>query len=226
MHIGILQTGHSPDSLRPSFGDYDNFFRTYLDGRGLTFEGYPVLDDVWPDSIIDAEGWLITGSRYGAYDPYPWIARLESFLREAFAAGVPIVGICFGHQILAQALGGRVEKFSGGWSVGIQSYELDGFAKGVSLLAWHQDQVVDPPAGATVVGHSSFCPYAALQYGDQAFTIQPHPEFTASFFKALVDARRELLPDGIATTGLESLEQPTDSETIANHIACFFKRAR
>ena len=225
MKIGILQAGRSPDETRDQHGDYDEFFQRFLGGKGFEFETFPVLDDVFPASVHDADGWLVTGSKFGAYDGYPWIPRLEEFLREAYAAAVPIVGICFGHQVLAQALGGKVEKFSGGWSAGVESYQLDGAADGVQLIAWHQDQVTELPQDAEVVGSSDFCRYAALSYGDRAWTIQPHPEFNAEFVHGLIEARRAILPDGVADRAEASLDQPTSSPQIAEQIAQFFKRA-
>lgn len=226
MKIGILQAGRSPDNLQPEHGDYDEFFRRFLQGNGFEFETYPVLDGVFPGSVEDADGWLVTGSRFGAYEDHDWIPPLEDFLRESYAREVPIVGICFGHQILAQALGGRVEKFSGGWSAGVESYAHDDFPGGITLIAWHQDQVTELPADARIVGSSEFCPYAALAYGDRAYTIQPHPEFSAEFAYGLIEARRPVLPEGVADRAEASLGVETSSAELARYIADFFSRRR
>jgi GMP synthase (glutamine-hydrolysing) len=175
--------------------------------------------------VHDADGWLITGSRFGVYEDHRWIPPLEDFLRRTYAAAVPIIGICFGHQILAQALGGRVERFTGGWSVGPQTYALEGMPGEVHIMAWHQDQVVEKPAMARVVGTSAFCRYAALAYGERAITLQPHPEFTASFLADLVAARRSSLPASIAEGALATLDRPLASPAIAARIEAFLKRA-
>lgn len=225
MKIGILQAGRTPDNLQAENGDYDQFFRRFLDGNGFEFETFPVLDGKFPDSVDAADGWLVTGSRFGAYEDHDWIPPLEDFLRESYARGIPIVGICFGHQILAQALGGKVEKFSGGWSAGMESYAHEGFPEGIKLIAWHQDQVTELPADARVVGSSEFCPYAALAYGDRAYTIQPHPEFNAGFAYGLIEARRSILPEGVADRAEASLGEDTSSKEIALKISNFFKRA-
>lgn len=222
MKIGILQAGHSPPELTEKFGDYDEFFKRLLAGNDFEFSSYPVVDGVFPAHIDDADGWLISGSKFSVYEDHEWIAPLEDFLREAFAGGKPMVGICFGHQILAQALGGKVEKFDAGWSVGVESYQLDGYSEDVTLLAWHQDQVIEPPTQARVVGSSAFCPYAALAYGDQAYTIQPHPEFEVDFVAELIEARREILPPDIAAKGINSLARKTLSADVGAHIAAFF----
>jgi GMP synthase (glutamine-hydrolysing) len=225
MKIGILQTGRSPESIRDKHGEYDEFFMRYLDGRGFEFATYPVLDGEFPKSPQDADGWLITGSRFGAYEDHDWIPPLEAFLRDVFAAKVPIFGVCFGHQILAQALGGKVEKFSGGWSVGPTTYESALFGT-QKIVAWHQDQVTKLPEMATVVGSSDFCENAILVYGDQALTIQPHPEFTADFMSELLEARGKNLPQHIQDGAVAAKDDPLTRVDFADTVEAFFKKHR
>ncbi|MCG3267121.1 type 1 glutamine amidotransferase [Yoonia sp. I 8.24] len=225
MKIGILQTGRSPESLNEKYGDYDAFFKRYLDGRGFDFETYEVLDGKFPKLPQSADGWLITGSRFGAYEDHDWIPPLEEFLRETFAQGVPIFGVCFGHQILAQALGGKVEKFDGGWSVGPTAYESGQFGD-QKMIAWHQDQVTRRPEMASVVGSSDFCENAILAYGDQALTIQPHPEFTAGFMADLLEARGGQLPQHIKDGAAAAQDDPLTRVNFADEIEAFFKKTR
>jgi GMP synthase (glutamine-hydrolysing) len=198
-------------------------FVRLLDGQGFTFETYAILDGVFPPSVDAADGWLITGSKHGVYEDHPWIPPLEAFLREAYDADRPIVGICFGHQILAQALGGTVEKFVGGWSVGATEYDLSSGAPSERIIAWHQDQVITPPAGARVLASSDFCPYAMLAYGTKALTFQPHPEFSPAFMTDLLTVRRSILPPEIAQAAENSLALPLTSSRAATQIATFFK---
>jgi len=126
MKIGILQTGHSPAELLGDLGNYGQLFVKLLDGQGFTFEIFDVLNMQFPDGPTDCDGWLITGSRHGAYEDLPFIPPLEDLIRAVYATDRPLVGICFGHQIIAQALGGTVEKFAGGWAVGRQTYDWNG----------------------------------------------------------------------------------------------------
>lgn len=219
MKVGILQAGLCPDELLEEHGEYDKMFAHFLDGFGFEFEGYRVVKGEFPSSIHAADGWLVTGSKYGVYDDHDWIAPLEEFLREAYAEDIPIVGACFGHQILAQALGGKVEKFSGGWAVGKQHYELDGVDGGIDLMAWHQDQVVELPADAKVIGSSSFCQYAALRYGEKAFSVQAHPEFDKGFIAGLFDARKDVLPVEILVHKDDDLSGTMSSPLIAKMMA-------
>jgi GMP synthase (glutamine-hydrolysing) len=225
MKIGILQTGHSPDNMKDSLGDYGEMFTKLLGGHDFDFRIWSVVDGDFPDSAVDAEGWLITGSKFGAYEDHDWIPPLEDLIRAIRETGRPLVGICFGHQIIAQALGGRVEKFAGGWSVGRTDYTVNGQA--MALNAWHQDQVTALPEGAQVVGSSDFCANAALLYDDQIWTIQPHPEFGSDFIDGLIRTRgKGVVPDALLASAATRLDAPTNNADIAAHIAKFFKKER
>ena len=160
MRIGILQCGQSPDVLKASLGDYPDMFVKLLADRGFDFRTFHVEEMQFPATIHDADGWLLTGSRHGAYEDHAFIPPLEDFIRRAYAEGVPMVGVCFGHQIIAQALGGKVVKNPEGWAVGAQDYDFDG--EKVTLNAWHQDQVVSLPEGAEVVGRNASVSYTHL----------------------------------------------------------------
>ena len=223
MHIGVLLAGHVADALVSEHGDYDLMFERFLDGQGFIFSHYPVVDMVFPESTGAADGWLITGSRHGAYEDHPWIQPLEDLVRAVHGERVPMVGICFGHQIMAQALGGRVEKFAGGWSVGRQVYEFDSEGP-LALNAWHQDQVVSVPQGAEVIARNPFCMNAALAYGDRALTIQAHPEFDRPYLEGLIAVRgRGTVPDDLLDSATDQLDLPLDSAVLANRIAGFFQ---
>ncbi|WP_103334201.1 type 1 glutamine amidotransferase [Pseudotabrizicola formosa] len=225
MLIGILQTGLAPDALAPAMGDYPDMFARLLDGHGFTFRTYQVVNGIFPGTVQDCDGWLITGSKHGAYEDHPWIPPLEEFIRQAFAARVPVVGICFGHQIIAQAMGGKVEKYAGGWSVGPTSYDFDG--ETITLNAWHQDQVVKRPEGAKVIATNAFCENAALLYDDRALTIQAHPEFRDAFVDGLMKTRAiGVVPDPLLQTAATKLGTPLDDTSVAAKIAAFFKAPR
>jgi GMP synthase-like glutamine amidotransferase len=222
MKIGILQTGHAPDALRPRHGDYPDLFARLLAGQGFTFETYPVVDGVFPADPRDCDGWLITGSRHGAYEDHPWIPRLEALIRAIRDAGVPLVGICFGHQIIAQALGGRVEKFPGGWAVGRTEYDWGG--ETIALNAWHQDQVTVRPPGAEVLARNDFCENAALAYGDSILTVQAHPEFHRDFTAEMIEKRgRGLVPDPLLDAAAARIDAPIDDMLLARRIGQFFR---
>ncbi|MEH6645067.1 type 1 glutamine amidotransferase [Sulfitobacter sp.] len=222
MKIGILRTGHSPEGMIETMGNYDVMFERMLDGNDFEFQTFSVVDGEFPAGPQDADGWLITGSKHGAYEDHDWIQPLETLIREISVTGKPMIGVCFGHQIIAQALGGKVAKFDGGWSVGRTEYTLDG--KPVALNAWHQDQVVELPGSARVVGSSDFCANAMLTYGDNIWTVQPHPEFSSEFLDGLIRTRgKGVVPDDQLEAASSTLALPLNNTDIAAHMAQFFK---
>ena len=223
MRIGILQTGHGTPEMIEAQGDIDSIFMRLLGGRGFEFQTYAVVDGAFPGGVDDADGWLITGSKHGAYEDHNWIPPLEQLIRDIYADGRPMIGVCFGHQIVAQALGGKVAKFDGGWSVGHRSYEING--ETMHFNAWHQDQVVDLPDGAEVIGSNEFCAHAALLYDNRILTIQPHPEFDAEVIDLLIRTRGPgVVPEDLLKAANDNLSKPTDSDRFADRMEAFFKR--
>ena len=183
------------------------------------------MDGEFPASVDSCDGWLITGSRHGAYEDHYWIPPLEDFIRSAYSKAVPVAGICFGHQIMAQALGGKVEKYSGGWGAGHMRYRM-GDGSEIELNAMHQDQVVSAPPGAEKICSSDFCEFAGLAYGGKAISFQPHPEFNDAFTGKLIEGRvGKLIPESQAAEAMDKMGRPTDSDRIAATIAEFFKQA-
>lgn len=227
MKIGILQTGLAPVELAPTMGEYPDMFERFLSGYGFEFQAYNVLDHEFPKSGDDADGWLITGSKHGAYEDHDWIAPLEDLIRDIYAKHIPLVGVCFGHQIIAQALGGKVEKFHGGWSIGHSEYIMEGLEAPVPLNAWHQDQVVKIPEGARVVGTSDFCENAMLAYGDKVLTVQPHPEFQDDFIDGLIEHRAKgVVPDDLQEEAKARIGHPKQSQLIADMFAEILKQPK
>jgi GMP synthase-like glutamine amidotransferase len=225
MLIGILQTGLAPEALAPTSGDYPDMFARLLDGQGFTFRTYRVVEGEFPGAVTECAGWLITGSKHGVYEDHPWIAPLEQFIRASFAAEVPMVGVCFGHQIIAQAMGGKVVQFPGGWAVGATDYDFDGGK--ITLNAWHRDQVITAPDGAEVLASNDFCANAALLYPGRALTVQAHPEFRPEFVDGLMKTRgKGLVPDSVMAAARLRLADPIQDRTMAGRIAAFFKDPR
>ncbi len=224
LKIGILQTGHLPDDMIARYGDYDAIFRALLADPDFEIAVYPVVDNQFPPGPEAADAWLITGSRHGVYEDHAWIAPLEELVRAIDARKAPLVGICFGHQVIAQALGGRVEKFAGGWSVGRVRYDLDG--KDLFLNTWHQDQVVEPPARARVLGGNDFCVNGVLAYDDHIWTVQPHPEFDKPLLSTLIESRgRGAIDDRILDRATDQLDAEISNDAIVGFIKDFFRKA-
>lgn len=239
MQIGVLVTGRVHEDLVPRHGDYPAMFESLIGGAApdFTFRTWQALDGALPEGVEDCEGWLITGSKHGVYDDLPWIPRLRAFLARARAAGRPIVGICFGHQILAQALGGDAAKSERGWGVGLRRYRVVGrpgwmadAPDEIAIHAMHQDQVTAIPEDATVLARNDHAPYAMLAYGDperpDAISLQPHPEFSEAYARDLLKVRSGIsFPEETAEAGIATLGAPTDSDRFARWAAAYLRAA-
>lgn len=222
MRIGILIAGHVPEEMIAKHGDYDSVFARLLKDDRLEFVSYNVVDGEFPKSLDEVDGWLVTGSKYGAYEGHDWIPPLEQLIRDIKAKGQPLIGVCFGHQVIAQALGGKVEKFNGGWVAGPNRYSRSDTGGSHNTLAWHQDQVVEKPAEAEVIGSSPTCENAVLRYGDKIITYQAHPEFTEEFIKDLMAARPGLLPEEVADNVASTQQSEVDRQMLAEEMKAHF----
>ena len=222
MSLAILEAGAPPPALLDEFGHYPAMFERLLGMQATTYE---VRAGEFPPDVGRHSAYLITGSSAGVYEDLPWIGPLKTFLRAA-RGRAKLVGICFGHQIMAQAFGGHVEKSERGWGVGLHSYPIvrhEPWMDEVPLVsapASHQDQVVQPPPGAELIASSVFTPYAGFSWRDgMAISFQFHPEMTPAFAAALYASRRDRIPD--VDAAIASLEAPSDSARIGAWINRF-----
>ena len=222
MTLAILRTGDPPGDLLSRFGHYDGMFARLL---GLETVGYDVRAGEYPAWPTNHAAYLVTGSPAGVYDPLPWIEPLIGFLRQT-KGQAKLVGICFGHQVMAEAFGGHVEKSVRGWGVGLQDYEvvvrapwMDDVAS-IAVPVSHQDQIVVQPPHSPILARSDFSPYGMLAYDDQpAISMQFHPEFEPDYARALIETRRDRLPD--ADAALASFDRPDDRGRVAEWIRRF-----
>jgi len=222
MKVAILETGRPPGTLADQFGTYPDMFARLL-GAGFEIEIFDVQAGALPEADMHA-AYLITGSPAGVYDPLPWIDPLEQFIRGA--KDKKMVGICFGHQVMAEALGGHVEKSDKGWGAGLHKYAIVrsepwiDSAGTIAAPASHQDQVVVQPPNTDVVAASDFTPLAALAWTDRpAISFQFHPEFSPAFAKALIAQRFDTVSDPDAA--IASLDAPNDNARVGQWIRNF-----
>ncbi|GAA6193483.1 type 1 glutamine amidotransferase [Phaeobacter sp. NW0010-22] len=221
--IGILETGRPPEELKQVYGDYPGMVASWLGDLDANFVSYPVLDNELPPSPTEADLWVITGSKFGAYEDHPWIPPLEDFIRACKQENVMMFGICFGHQMIAQALGGVVRKSTKGWGLGVHEYdfknwpaELGQQPENLAIQAYHQDQVEEIPDGAEILASSPFCEAAALWYPGFAITVQGHPEFAKPYASALLESRRgTVLSDKDVDQGQENMAIADNRASIA-----------
>ena len=234
MKVGILATGITPDELLGQYGSYADMFVQLFDQADVQFEYevFDVRDGVFPDSAEQCEGWIITGSKFNVDENRDWMQRLKQLILDVDAAGLPMLGICFGHQIIAEAFGGKVEAFEGGWGVGLHRYNLIGEnrfikdgAQCFTISAMHRYQVTAKPENSRIFAESEFCKYAGLVYGDNILTFQAHPEFNLDYETELVALRKgAVIPEQTADDGLATLRAEgaaTDSLQVAGWMAGF-----
>ncbi|MGH8870404.1 MAG: type 1 glutamine amidotransferase [Acidimicrobiia bacterium] len=222
MRLGLLVCDH----VRPEFlgiaGDYDDMFRRLFAGHDVEIVVYDAIGGELPGDPAECDAWITTGSRYSVNDDEPWIRDLEVFVRNVAAAEVPFVGICFGHQLIAKALGGSVIRSERGWGVGVKEVEVRddlGLGGPYRVLNGHQDQVETLPLGGEVLGWNEHCPVSMLGVGGTMLGIQGHPEFEASYTKAVMESRRGTeIPDATVAAGIATLSQPTDGDRFADWI--------
>jgi GMP synthase-like glutamine amidotransferase len=226
MTIGIIETGRPKDEVIAVHGDFPKMFRTYFgETSDAEFITYSVATGMALPGLKACDAWIITGSLAGVYEDHDWIPPLMDFVRAAFAASVPMLGVCFGHQLMAQALGGTVTKSKKGRGIGVHQYTVTEAGRKIipqlnkiNLLASHEDQVIQPPPGAAILAHSEFCSYAMLSYGKNALSIQPHPEFTPAGERDIIGSwqQRSPAPTEVFETAVKSLDTITpDSQQLA-----------
>jgi len=238
MKLTIILAGENPSSLQGDFGPYANKFKKMFLNADASFTfneitvhaGENIPD---PDQL---EGVIVTGSAAGVYDDLPWMEPLRKFIRLAYEKNLAMVGICFGHQIMADALGGKVIKSPKGWGLGRHTYRLNNKVKNfpleifpanideLAIAASHQDQVVIAPQKAKVFMQSDFTANAGLIYDNRrAMSMQPHPEFEKEYSAAIFGLRRgNPLTDAAVDAAVKTLDEPVDNDLVALTLAKFF----
>lgn len=227
--IGLLKCGTIRTDLVPVHGDYPELFGAFMAAHPVEIVTFDAEHGRVPDDPGECDGWIVSGSADSVYDGLPWMEETSRFLRTIVDAAVPLVGVCFGHQLLAQALGGEVTRSERGWGVGVHHYDVieplpswpEGSAQptSLSLIASHQDQVTRVPEMATVLASSHHCPVAAYSVGERVLAVQAHPEFTPDLSRDLVSARRDVIGPERADAAILSLDQSIDNDLVANWFA-------
>lgn len=221
--LGILSTDAVREELRSVHGDYPAMFRALLlqagmaMGSALAFRDFDVRAGEYPERVEDCDAYLITGSRHSVCEDAAWIRQLEGFVREVHGRRHKLIGVCFGHQVMARALAGPEAAGEVGWVVGAERTRvrerrpwMQPFQGCMRLLASHRDQVLRLPDGATWLLEGERCRYAGFGVGDHLVTCQGHPEFTLPYLRGLLDLRREQLGEALWRQAYASLASPLD----------------
>lgn len=233
MIIGILKADSVLDRFQDEFGDYPYMFERLINGatdEPVQFRTYDVVQGEYPEHVDECDAWLITGSKKSVYDDEPWIHRLRDYVVTLHESQRKLIGICYGHQMIAHALGGKVEPADKGWGVGIHHSRVlkkQGFmdppVADFALIVSHQDQVTQLPRQAELLAVSEFCPVAMFRIGTHILAFQGHPEFEKGYSRALMEMRRDTLGEGKFHAGIASLEEDTDEDVIARWILNFIQ---
>ena len=231
--VTIIETGLISQKQRERHGSFPQMFQRMISAADASI-AFDIVSVIAGEPLPDPntlEAILITGSSAGVYDELDWIAPLENFVRRAHAGRIPTVGVCFGHQLMAQALGGIVRKSDKGWGIGRHVYDImpgNGVIEGqhIALACSHQDQVIEPPPGSRTFMSSDFTPYAGLLYANStALSVQPHPEFSVGFAHVCCELREGKAPDDVVATAKASLELPLESARFGEAITRFLSRS-
>ena len=234
MKIGILDAEQLKPGIIRKYGSYTDRFIHLLSPLqcklfdSLSFNRYDVFNCKYPTSIDECDAYIITGSQYSAYDDLAWIKQLEEYIQQLHHRKKKLIGICFGHQLIAQSLGGRVEKNTKGWEIGITATHItetfdwmqparDFFFSLVS----HQDQVTLLPKHAINFAETNLCPYSGFYIEDHILTFQGHPEFSKDYVKLIIKLEASNLSKEQRQCAIASLQQSDDHELITKWVFNF-----
>ena len=228
MKLGLLQCDHVADHLLHLNGDYDEQFTKLLPGFEWVY--YDLTAGQFPLSLEECDAYLCTGSKYSVYDDIDWIHQLKQLVREIYEQQIPFVGVCFGHQMMAEALGGKVQKGSCGWCVGVHRFQviqreawMEPFQSEFNLLMSCQDQVLELPPDSTVLAETADCSVGMFRVGERMLGMQAHPEFSVAYMRALLEGRRARIGGEKVDVGLQNLNKKLDNILVAAWSLKFLK---
>lgn len=231
IRLGILEAGQNRPDLVPEHGTFAQMFVTLLSQvmPDIDFKIFETYKGEFPGSVEVCQAYLITGSKSSVYDDDPWIKALGDFAKDA-ATSVPVVGICFGHQLLHHIFGGKVKKSEKGWGIGVHTYTVHEHrpwmapeTKAMNLMASHQDQVIQPAPGSCTLAGSSFCPVAISEFNSNVVSIQPHPEIIRELAREIFEFRREIQGQDVTDTAMASMNHTIDDKIAAQWIIRFLE---
>ena len=230
MKVGLLICDHVQPLLQDKFGDYAGMFKqlfSQVDGN-IELINFYVIDGQFPDHIDSCDIYISTGSKASVNDEVNWINELEYFIKQLYQANKVFIGICFGHQLIAKALGGKVEKSPKGWGIGIATAVVEQtkpwmqpLQKKIKLIVSHQEQISQLPPNTEVLMASDFCPYSMIKVGTSFIGLQGHPEFSYRYSQALMNSRKHLIPAQRIQQGQESLTEQADDMLIMQWLLHF-----
>lgn len=225
LKIGILQADDVVPHLAEKYGEYPAMIQQLLSSANdekkvdLQFATYAVNTGAYPADIDEVDAYVLTGSKSSVYEDVPWIVELGAFVRALHSRKKKLLGICFGHQMVAHALGGETSLSTAGWSLGVK--KTDPIAANLlgnrpfNLIYSHQDQITKPVEGTVVLASTDTCSIAACSLGNHILSFQGHPEFYPDYTRELYDFRRENYPPAIYQKAMDSFQEKVDQPFVA-----------
>ncbi len=230
MRAAILQCDDILEKFQPCFGHYPKMIKHMFDrvSPSISFDTYDCQRGQFPDDINEHDFFLTTGSRASVYEDFEWIHQLISFVQQLDKQKKKLIGICFGHQLIAQACGGKVERSKNGWGIGVAKNRVIANPAWmvekpteINILTSHQDQIIELPNDTLVISESDFCPFFIVQWGKHFLTIQGHPEWNSDYSRALINDRKAIIPTDRINSGLKSLATKPDNALFVSWIMQF-----
>ncbi len=220
MKVAILQCDDVLEQLQPQYGSYSNMIIQMFEviDIELAFEIFNCQLAQYPNDINAFDFYITTGSRAGVYENEQWIHQLISFIQTLDKAKKKLIGICFGHQIIAMAKNQQVQQSEKGWGIGIAVNRITTTPEWMNdkkpelnIIVSHKDQVNSLPEEALIIAESDFCPFFVVQWNNHFLSIQGHPEWNTDYSKSLMHERREIIPQKSLQKGLQSLTKKPDN---------------
>jgi len=230
MKLCILDNDFLDPAVEATYIGYGVMFERLL--RQVGAEGqidiFNTVKGEYPASFAPFDAVLLTGSKADAFSQEPWVLMLKEKVQALLKTKKKLIGVCFGHQLIALCLGAKVGRAPQGWGAGRMQYQWLApdlpQAQGreqVALLASHRDQVFDLPSGAKLLATSDFCPVAAFAVDEHVFCVQPHPEFVEDYSAFLLDKRRAMLGEEKYQACTQSLAEGHDGQALARMMVAF-----
>jgi len=235
--LGILETGIIDQHLIRIHGTYpDMFVKMYRDqDPNVIFKFYNVIENHYPTDIDECDAYLITGSKSDSFSDEPWVITLRQYIRTLYSQSKSLIGVCFGHQAIAIALGGQAQRSDKGWGIGVYNSQietqilqqklpwLESQYQSFNILVSHQDQVTKLPPGATLLASNDFCPNSAFYIEDKVLCFQGHPEISPGFARGLMALRKDIIPKEVYQQGLDSSELPLHADAVTRWMLNFIR---